>query len=110
MNYAAQKSEEYRTLLLARKADNGGQENTWYLDTGASNYMSEERSMFVELNDSVCGNISFGDDSKIPVKGKSNMLIRLRDGRHQFCSNIDLLCAQHEEQHFEFGTTLRERL
>ena len=75
-------------MLLARNADVGAEENTWYLDTGASNHMCGRKSMFVELNESVSGNVSFGDDSKIPVKGKGNILIRLRDGRHQFISNV----------------------
>ena len=53
-NYAEQKTEERGTL---RNTDDRGQENTWYLDTGTSNHMCGERSMFVELNESLSGNI-----------------------------------------------------
>ncbi|KAI5448341.1 hypothetical protein KIW84_015677 [Lathyrus oleraceus] len=32
--------------------------------------MCGDRSMFVEINEAKTGNVSFGDDSKIPVEGK----------------------------------------
>ncbi|KAH9745452.1 hypothetical protein KPL70_004078 [Citrus sinensis] len=70
VNYAEKKNDENDTLLLARNDTSGGQENTWYLDTGASNHMSGNRSMFVQLSESVNGSVAFGDDSKVPVKGR----------------------------------------
>ena len=88
MNYAEEKNGEDGTLLLARNDTNGGQENTWYLDTGASNHMSGNKSMFVQLSESVNGSVTFGDDSKVPVKGRGNILFRAKDGSHQIISNV----------------------
>ncbi|KAM2087569.1 hypothetical protein ACFX1X_032099 [Malus domestica] len=69
VNYVKEKKEENGIVLLAYKNNDGDQDYTWYLDTGANNHMCR-RSMFVELNESVNGNVSFRDESKIPVKGK----------------------------------------
>ncbi|KAH9745481.1 hypothetical protein KPL70_004087 [Citrus sinensis] len=71
VNYAEEKNGEDGTLLLARNDTSGGQENTWYLDTGASNHMSGNRSMFVQLSEFVNGSVAFGDDLKVPVKGRA---------------------------------------
>ncbi|KAM2314826.1 hypothetical protein ACFX1S_027793 [Malus domestica] len=70
VNYVKEEKEDNGVVLLACKSNDGDQDYTWYLDTGANNHMCGRRSMFVELNESVSGNISFGDESKIPVKGK----------------------------------------
>ncbi|KAJ4719135.1 Retrovirus-related Pol polyprotein from transposon TNT 1-94 [Melia azedarach] len=87
-NYVEENNQGDETVLLAYKDNSGGQENTWYLDTGASNHMCGKRSMFVELDESTNGNVSFGDDSKIAVKGRGNIFIQLKDGRHQFIGNV----------------------
>ena len=44
--------------------------------------------MFVELDESATGQISFGDSSKIPVKGKGKILIWQKDGSYQLISNV----------------------
>ncbi|KAH9648378.1 hypothetical protein KPL70_025559 [Citrus sinensis] len=75
VNYAEEKNGEDGTLLLARNDTSGDQENTWYLDTGASNHMSGNRSMSMQLSESVNGSVAFGDDSKVPVKERKNRTI-----------------------------------
>ncbi|KAH9725216.1 hypothetical protein KPL70_007788 [Citrus sinensis] len=70
VNYVEEKNGEDGTFLLARNNTSVSQENTWYLDTVASNHMSGNRSMFNELNEFVNDSVAFGDDSKVPVKCK----------------------------------------
>ena len=54
----------------------------------ASNHMSGNRKIFVTLNETIGSNVTFGDGSKISMKGKRNTLIRLKDGRHNLINDI----------------------
>ena len=51
--------------------------------------------MFVELDELEHSHITFRDASKILVKGKGKILIYLKNGRHQFVSNV--YCVRHEK-------------
>ncbi|KAH9751752.1 hypothetical protein KPL71_014419 [Citrus sinensis] len=84
VNYVEEKNGEDGTLLLACNDTSGGQENTWYLDTGASNHMNGNISMFMELSESVNGSVTFGDDSKVLVKGKDKSRAKLDEKSEKF--------------------------
>lgn len=53
----------------------------WYLDTRASNHMCGEESFFNELIKVKAGFVSFGDDSKVAVKGHGTIKHMQEDGR-----------------------------
>ena len=68
-------TQKKNVIQLAFKGEEVS-ENMWYLDTDSSNYMCGKKNIFVELDESANGQVSFGDFSKIPVKGKSKVLVR----------------------------------
>nr|GEY46146.1 copia-type polyprotein [Tanacetum cinerariifolium] len=59
----------------------------WHIDSAASNHMTGEEDLFVEIEQSK-DNVTFGDESKAPVKGKDKILIRAKDGSHQYISDV----------------------
>ena len=52
----------------------------WYFDNGASKHMFGCKEKFLELEENVKGNVSFGDSSKVKIQGKGTILISLKDG------------------------------
>jgi hypothetical protein len=75
-------------LLLTYNGEKIGEKNSWHLDNAASNHMCGDKNNFVELDESVSKNVTFGDLSKVPIKGKGTILIRLKNGEHQFITNV----------------------
>jgi len=45
-------------------------ETIWCLDNGANNHMCIDKDKFVELDESIKGNFTFVDHSKISIKKK----------------------------------------
>lgn len=75
------------TLLMARHDEQEERIEPWHIDSAASNHMTGEEDLFVEMEESK-GNVTFGDESKAPVKGKGKILIRAKDGSHQYISDV----------------------
>ena len=42
----------------------------WYLDSGCSRHMTEDRSLFKVFESKKCGNVTFGNGSKSQIKEK----------------------------------------
>lgn len=53
-------------------------ENVWYLDNGASNHMSGNRSFFQELDETITGQVRFGYDSRIDIVGRGSIRFTFR--------------------------------
>ncbi|GJZ32249.1 retrovirus-related pol polyprotein from transposon TNT 1-94 [Tanacetum coccineum] len=75
------------TLLMARHDKQEEMIKSWHIDSAASNHMTGEEDLFVEMEQSK-GNVTFGDESKAPVKGKGKILIRAKDGSHQYILDV----------------------
>jgi hypothetical protein len=70
INYPEEKVDD--VLMMAHNELNSGSEMVWYLNIGASNYLSGYNNLFVEMKE-IVGTISFGNASKVEVKGNGNI-------------------------------------
>jgi GAG-pre-integrase domain len=66
-------------LMMTHNEPNSGSETVWYLDTGTSNHMSGHKNLFVEMEE-IAGTVSFGDASKVEVKGKGKVKFIQKNG------------------------------
>lgn len=72
--------------------------NVWYLDNGASNHMTGDKSKFNKLDSSVTGKVKFGDGSAVKIEGKGSIVLQCKNGEERtlhevyyiptLCSNI----------------------
>ena len=56
----------------------------WLLDSGCSNHMTGNKSLFSSLDSSVMMNIKLGDDSLVPAKGKGTILVLTNQNEKKF--------------------------
>jgi len=49
-------------------------ENIWFLDSGCSNHMTGNISMFSMLDENVKSQVTLGIDSKLSIMGKGRVL------------------------------------
>ncbi len=62
--------------------------NLWYLDTGCSNHMCGDRSLFSDLDKLFQNSIKFGDNSTVSVIGKGSIKIYTKDNIEQYIDNV----------------------
>ncbi|XP_076925318.1 uncharacterized protein LOC143588099 [Bidens hawaiensis] len=64
------------------------EDDAWYLDNGASNHMTGNRSYFLELNENITGRVKFGDGSFVQIKGKGTILFQGKSGDQDLLTEI----------------------
>ena len=69
--------------------------NKWYIDTGCSNHMSRKKELFVELDESVCGEVKFENNIVLPVFGKEKIPISLKNGFSDFIFDVFYVPGLH---------------
>lgn len=99
--------EKLNPRLSQNKHDNESVSNLWYLDNGASNHMTGQKSKLKELYEEITGQVKFGDGSLVEIKRKGSVLMRCKNGGERMlhdvyyipalCSNIISLGQMAEE-------------
>jgi len=80
--------EEKQITLLVHNKRMQDKENMWYLDNEASNHICGDKNKFIELDEAIRGNVTFTNHSKVFIKGKCMILIKLKDKNHQFIGDV----------------------
>ena len=60
----------------------------WYLDNGASNHMTGNKNYFKTIDETITEKVRFGDDSRIDIKGKGNILFISQDGEVKLLADV----------------------
>lgn len=63
---------------MLSKDEENSEINVWYLDNGASNYMTGFKSKFMELDESIAGQVKFGDGSTVRIKGRGTITFKCK--------------------------------
>jgi hypothetical protein len=66
-------TKEEMLLMALVEHEKTDTEHTWYLDSGCSNHICGERSLFCELDNNFTESVKLGNDSKLAVRGKGKI-------------------------------------
>nr|GEV69410.1 copia-type polyprotein [Tanacetum cinerariifolium] len=97
--------EDELTLLMTRHNEQKEMIKPWHIDSAASNHMTGEEDLFVEMKQSK-GNVTFGGESKAPVEGKVKGLDHI-DHPNQVCEGC--LFGKHARSSFPKVATSRAK-
>ena len=67
-------------MLLTCNVAQDRQDDVWFLDSGCSNHMTGNITMFSNLDEDVKSKLTTGTDTKISVKRKGRVSILTRNG------------------------------
>ncbi|KAJ8646671.1 hypothetical protein MRB53_008419 [Persea americana] len=76
-NYAELDEEEEMLLMSYVELYKARREDAWFLDSGCSNHMCGDRTMFNELNENFRHSVKLGNNTKMDVVGKGSVKLLL---------------------------------
>ena len=75
-------------VFLGTGSDNRKQIEGWYLDTSATNHMTERGDVFSDLDRVVAGTLKFGDGSVVDICGIGTIVFSDRNGEHKALGGV----------------------
>jgi hypothetical protein len=78
---------EEKAMVVPGRADER-LDTTWYLDTGASNHMTGDRAVFATLDETITGNVRFGDGSVVQIRGRGTIAFCIDGGPQRAFSDV----------------------
>ncbi|KAF8404908.1 hypothetical protein HHK36_009803 [Tetracentron sinense] len=81
-NYAELDEEEEMLLMSYVELYKARREDAWFLDSGCSNHMCGDRTMFNELDEKFRHSVKLGNNTKMDVMGKGSVKLLLNGVNH----------------------------
>ena len=75
-------------LFLACNMAEEKNEDIWFLDSGCSNHMIGNISMFSMIDENVKSQVTLGTDSKVSVMGKGRVSVLTKKGDRKTISDV----------------------
>lgn len=63
-------------------------DDSWFLDTGATNHMTGRRDVFAELDCNIVGTVRFGDGSVVDIEGQGTVVFSGNDNEHRALTGV----------------------
>lgn len=81
-------NEERATVELGSTGELEQARGVWYLDTGASNHMTGDSTVFSNLDRDITGTVKFGDGSLVDILGRGTIIFSAQRGGHRMLTEV----------------------
>ncbi|XP_058741760.1 uncharacterized protein LOC131614151 [Vicia villosa] len=79
-SYAKGESDEGNLFFACQKALHEEGKNVWYLNSGCSNHMTEQKKAFINIDSSFGSKVKLGNGEHVEVKGKGSIGVTTKQG------------------------------
>ena len=87
--HEGEKKSEDDALFLACNVEKITHDEVWYIDSVYSNHMTGNKKMFVNLDEFITSEVRIGNDKRLSVKIKGDILLQTKKGEKHI-SNVSM--------------------